>query len=72
MEKVEDLSTNSKDAQGTKIDEKVTYTLMDNINYDTARRIEKEIRHDVMAHARAYGEQCPNAKPIIHLGATSC
>ena len=42
------------------------------INYETAAKIEREIRHDVMAHIRAYGEQCPNAKPIIHLGATSC
>ena len=42
------------------------------INYDTAARYEAEIRHDVMAHIRAYGEQCPLAAPIIHLGATSC
>ena len=42
------------------------------INYETAARFEAEIRHDVMAHILAYGEQCPKAKPIIHLGATSC
>ncbi len=42
------------------------------INYDVAREREKEVRHDVMAHVYAYGEQCPKAKPIIHLGATSC
>ncbi|MBM7581454.1 adenylosuccinate lyase [Caldicoprobacter guelmensis] len=42
------------------------------INYDVAQRKEKEVRHDVMAHVHAYGEQCPQAKPIIHLGATSC
>ena len=42
------------------------------INYETAGRIERETRHDVMAHVRAYGEQCPLAAPIIHLGATSC
>ena len=42
------------------------------INYETAARIEAETRHDVMAHIRAYGEQCPLAAPIIHLGATSC
>ena len=42
------------------------------INYDAANRFEAETRHDVMAHIRAYGEQCPTAKPIIHLGATSC
>lgn len=42
-----------------------------NINYDAAQAKEKEIRHDVMAHVYAYGLQCPKAKPIIHLGATS-
>lgn len=41
------------------------------INYKTAQEYEKKFRHDVMAHVHAYGEQCPNAKPIIHLGATS-
>ena len=41
------------------------------INYEAAKRIEAETRHDVMAHIRAYGEQCPAASPIIHLGATS-
>lgn len=44
----------------------------DDINYETARRREREVRHDVMAHIYAYGEQCPDARPIIHLGATSC
>lgn len=43
-----------------------------NINYDVAEAKEKEFRHDVMAHIHAYGEQCPNARGIIHLGATSC
>ncbi|MCL2748272.1 MAG: adenylosuccinate lyase [Oscillospiraceae bacterium] len=42
------------------------------INYETAQRLERETRHDVMAHIRAYGEQCPLAASIIHLGATSC
>jgi len=42
------------------------------INYETAAKFEAETRHDVMAHIRAYGEQCPTAAPIIHLGATSC
>jgi adenylosuccinate lyase len=42
------------------------------INYETARRFEAQTRHDVMAHIRAYGAQCPKAAPIIHLGATSC
>jgi adenylosuccinate lyase len=44
----------------------------DSINYDVAQQKEKEFRHDVMAHIHAYGEQCPKAKGIIHLGATSC
>lgn len=44
----------------------------DDINYDAAAKYEKELRHDVMAHIYAYGEQCPEAMPIIHLGATSC
>lgn len=45
---------------------------INNINYDEARKREKEARHDVMSHVYAYGLQCPNAKGIIHLGATSC
>jgi adenylosuccinate lyase len=44
----------------------------DNINYEVAEEKEKEIRHDVMSHIYAYGVQCPKAKGIIHLGATSC
>lgn len=44
----------------------------DDINYDVAEKKEKEVRHDVMAHVHAYGAQCPKAKGIIHLGATSC
>ncbi|HHV73664.1 adenylosuccinate lyase [Thermoanaerobacterium sp. R66] len=44
---------------------------VEDINYEDAKRLEKELRHDVMAHIRAYGLQCPKAKPIIHLGATS-
>lgn len=42
------------------------------INYDVAKAREKKVRHDVMSHVYAYGVQCPDAKPIIHLGATSC
>jgi adenylosuccinate lyase len=42
------------------------------LNYEVARQREQEVRHDVMAHLHAYCEQCPLAKPIIHLGATSC
>lgn len=44
----------------------------DDINYDVAKTREKEVRHDVMSHVYAYGLQCPKAKGIIHLGATSC
>lgn len=44
----------------------------DDINYEVAQAREKEVRHDVMSHVYAYGVQCPNAKGIIHLGATSC
>ena len=44
----------------------------DNINYEIAREREKLVRHDVMSHVYAYGTQCPKAKGIIHLGATSC
>jgi len=45
---------------------------MDNIDYKVAEAKEKEIRHDVMSHIHAFGKQCPDAKGIIHLGATSC
>jgi len=45
---------------------------VEDINYEDAERREKEVRHDVMAHVYAYGLQCPTAKGIIHLGATSC
>ncbi len=45
---------------------------LDDINYDVAEEREKECRHDVMSHVYAYGVQCPDAKGIIHLGATSC
>ena len=44
----------------------------DDINYEDAHAFEKEVRHDVMAHVKAYGMQAKSAKPIIHLGATSC
>lgn len=46
-------------------------TFQDNINFDIAADREKEFRHDVMAHIHAFGEQCPDARPIMHLGATS-
>ena len=45
---------------------------INDINYDVAKEREKIVRHDVMSHVYAYGLQCPNAKGIIHLGATSC
>ncbi len=44
----------------------------EDINYDVAHKFEREVRHDVMAHVKAYGEQAKKAKGIIHLGATSC
>ncbi len=44
----------------------------DDINFDAATGYERKLRHDVMAHVHAYGDQCPTARPIIHLGATSC
>jgi adenylosuccinate lyase len=44
----------------------------DNLNLDVAQRYEREMRHDVMAHVHAYGDQCPAARGIIHWGATSC
>ena len=44
----------------------------EDINYEVAKEREKVVRHDVMSHVYAYGQQCPKAKGIIHLGATSC
>jgi adenylosuccinate lyase len=44
----------------------------DDLNLEAAHAYEEELRHDVMAHVRAYGDQCPDARGIIHLGATSC
>lgn len=55
---------------GEQIEEMKRYK--DDINYNVAAEREKAVRHDVMAHVYAYGEQCKKAKPIIHLGATSC
>ncbi len=45
---------------------------IEDINYDVAIKREAQVRHDVMSHVYAYGQQCPKAAPIIHLGATSC
>src|SRR5262245_38266914 len=44
----------------------------DDINFNAAQQYERKLRHDVMAHVHAYGDICPGARPIIHLGATSC
>ena len=66
-ESQKDLGLNISDEQIKEMKEHIT-----DINYDTAAKFETETRHDVMAHIKAYGEQCPSAKPIIHLGATSC
>jgi len=44
----------------------------DDVDFERAEELERELRHDVMAHLRAFAEQCPKAGPIIHLGATSC
>lgn len=61
------LGLNITDSQ---IDELISNK--DNINYEVAQEREKIVRHDVMSHVYAYGKQCPEAEPIIHLGATSC
>src|SRR3954453_19236207 len=45
---------------------------VDDIDFDAANSYERKLRHDVMAHVHAYGDVCPAARPIIHLGATSC
>jgi adenylosuccinate lyase len=45
---------------------------VDTIDFAAATKYERKLRHDVMAHVHAYGDQCPTARPIIHLGATSC
>ena len=45
---------------------------VDDIDMETANRYERQFRHDVMAHVHTYGDACPTAAPIIHLGATSC
>ncbi|MBE6831440.1 MAG: adenylosuccinate lyase [Ruminococcaceae bacterium] len=52
------------------IDEMIRF--QDDINYEVAEAREKVVRHDVMSHVYAFGQQCPKAMPIIHLGATSC
>lgn len=61
-----ELGLNITDQQIKELEENV-----ENLNFDVAKKYEKEVRHDVMAHVKAYGDLCPNAKGIIHLGATS-
>ena len=64
----------SEQALGLRITDEQIAELVANqdcINYDVANQREREVRHDVMAHVYAYGQQCPHAKAIIHLGATS-
>ena len=58
------------DITGEQIEELKAH--QDDINFEVAQAREKEVRHDVMSHVYAYGVQCPKAKGIIHLGATSC
>ncbi len=62
-----ELGLNITDAQIEQLNNR-----KDDINYEVAEQYEKQFRHDVMSHVHAYGEQCPDAKAIIHLGATSC
>jgi len=62
-------------AQGVPISDeqiKELETYAEDINFEVAQAREREVRHDVMSHVYAYGQQCPKAKGIIHLGATSC
>ena len=63
----QELGLNISDAQIAELEAHA-----EDINYAVAEAREKEVRHDVMSHIYAYGKQCPNAEPIIHLGATSC
>ena len=58
------------DISQDQIDELIAH--QDDINYEVAKQREAQVRHDVMSHVYAYGVQCPSAKGIIHLGATSC
>ncbi|MCL2855284.1 MAG: adenylosuccinate lyase [Defluviitaleaceae bacterium] len=60
------LGLNISDAQIAQMEQ-----FVDNINFERAQELERQVRHDVMAHVHAFGEQCPQAAAIIHLGATS-
>jgi len=66
-ESEKELGINISDAQIASMKQNIT-----NIDYESAAKHECEVRHDVMAHVLTFGEACPDAKPIIHLGATSC
>lgn len=66
-ESEKELGLNITDGQISEMKAHIT-----DINYNRVAEIESELRHDVMAHIHAFGEQCPEAAPIIHLGATSC
>lgn len=66
-ESEKELGINISDAQISQMKENIY-----NIDYDYALAREREVRHDVMSHVLAFGAACPDAKPIIHLGATSC
>ena len=67
LAETEELGLNITDEQ---IEEMKSHA--DDINFEVAKEREKVVRHDVMSHVYAYGVQCPKAKGIIHLGATSC
>lgn len=66
-ESEKELGLEISDAQIAEMKEHIT-----DIDYDRAKNYEAQLRHDVMAHIRTFGDACPLAKPIIHLGATSC
>lgn len=66
-ESQQDLGISISDAQLEELRE-----FRNRLNLDRAAEYERRLRHDVMAHVHAYGEQCPGARPILHLGATSC
>ncbi len=66
-ESEKELGLNITDEQITQMKEH-----LEDINFDVAKERERIVRHDVMAYVYAYGQQCPKAMPIIHLGATSC
>ena len=66
-ESSQELGLQISDAQVAELREHAT-----DLDLELAAKYEKELRHDVMAHVHAWGDVCPTARPIIHLGATSC